>query len=77
MTPNTTIKFIQDLSKFTQTQLMIGFSVYKGIKKSMDLWVQSELLDEFLDLCDKYNLYCKYDVKFIYTDTVKQFKKVI
>ena len=77
MLRNTSINFIQDFEKFTQSQLILGFSVYKWIKKSMDLWIDSDLLNDFLEFCKKYNLYCKYDVKFIYTDTIDQFKKVI
>lgn len=70
------IKILKDFSKFSWNTL-IFYSVYIWVKKSMDLWVDDKLFNEFKIFCAEYNIYLKYDVKFVETSNYSIYKNVI
>ena len=73
----TSIKFIQDLQKITLQQFLVFYSVYLWVKKTIDIRIPDDKFNDFIKFCEKYNLYYKYDVKFVDLTNFSYFKKVI
>lgn len=56
---------IEEFSEFSRDQQLIFYAVYHGIKKSMDIWISDRKFQDFLNFCDRNNIYYKYDIKFL------------
>lgn len=70
------IKILQEFSDFNGSY-MVFYSVYKWVKKSMDLWIKDSKINDFTIFCNKHNLHLKYDVKFIESNDYSIYKNVV
>lgn len=59
------------------SDLTIFYSMYIGVKRAMDLRIGSDIFEDFLMFCKKYNIYIKYDVKFVQISDYSIFKKIV
>ncbi len=70
------IQIMKDFAYFSSDSL-IFYSLYIWVKTAMDLWIEDNIFQDFVNFCKKHHIYLKYDIKFVESSDDTLYKKVI